>query len=138
MLQMADFAAAGTTVSAPGKILVVEDEQLVSMFLVDLLEDLGHEVLGTARSLSEAISLAQADPPRLAIVDHHILGDADGIAVARELSSRFGTEIILMTGSSGIEAAIRGSGMNPVAVLPKPCDHLEIADAVRRGLLQKR
>ena len=120
------------------KILIVEDEHLVAMYLSDLLDDLGHEVLGMARSRVEAIEVATMEPPALALVDIGLSGGDDGIAVANELADRFGTAIIILTGAGRSAAEDRMANTEPVAVLSKPCDHKELADAISRGLATRK
>jgi hypothetical protein len=72
---------------APLRVLVVEDEALVSLFLTEVLTDLGHEVAGCAVSLQGTLRLAASTPADIALVDIGLAGEGDGIdvAVARPL-----------------------------------------------------
>lgn len=56
------------------KVLVVEDEMLVSMLVEDMLGDLGCEIVGPAASLSEAIPLAETADIDAALLDLNLAG----------------------------------------------------------------
>lgn len=133
MLQMAEFAATGTAVSAPGEFLVVEDEQQVSMYLVDLLDYSGHEVRGTAHDLPGAMTLARTGTSRPAAI-HHLPGYAGGMPAAHTRTSRLTTEIRPKTGESRMDGAPGLTEAIPVAAIPKPCDHKQLTDTNRTGV----
>ena len=56
-------------------ILIIEDEALIAMDLQSLVENLGHEVKGIARTRSEAVALAKNKRPGLILADIQL---ADG------------------------------------------------------------
>src|SRR5665213_1154951 len=69
------------------RVLVVEDEFLVSLTTTDFLEDIGCEVVGPAASLAAAIRLAESEPLDAAVLDINIAGDMIW-PVAEELRRR--------------------------------------------------
>ena len=60
--------------AVPRRILIVEDEVLVSILIEDALADLGIEVAGVAGTLEEALSHAETGDFDCAILDLHIKG----------------------------------------------------------------
>jgi CheY-like chemotaxis protein len=56
------------------RVLVVEDEFLVSLTTIDLLESVGCEVVGPVASLEAAVELAQSEPLDAAVLDINIAG----------------------------------------------------------------
>src|SRR5689334_2132596 len=60
--------------SIPQRILVVEDEMIVALFIEDLVQELGHEVAGTVSRLDEAMARGQQGDFDLAILDVHLHG----------------------------------------------------------------
>jgi DNA-binding response OmpR family regulator len=58
------------------RILVVEDEMLVSMLVEDMLGDLGCVVIGPAASLEEALELARDAEIDIALLDVNLAGKA--------------------------------------------------------------
>jgi CheY-like chemotaxis protein len=57
------------------KALVVEDEFLVSMMIVDMLADLGCEVVGTATTLQAAVEKSSALTLDFAVLDINLNGE---------------------------------------------------------------
>lgn len=58
------------------RVLVVEDEALIALDLEGILEDLGHEVVGVAGGIEQALELLDSldPPPDIAIVDANLGG----------------------------------------------------------------
>lgn len=69
------------------RVLIVEDEALLAMHLEDLLTDLGHEVVGRATRIDEAIDLARDSDIDFAILDINVAG-AKSFPVADILRQR--------------------------------------------------
>jgi DNA-binding NarL/FixJ family response regulator len=67
--------------------LIVDDSDSFLRSASRLLESQGLEIVGTATSSAEALELAAASSPDLALVDVE-LGEEDGLALAAELSTR--------------------------------------------------
>jgi CheY-like chemotaxis protein len=57
------------------KVLVVEDEGIVALWLQGLLEDLGCTVLGPAMRVADALALLEVASPEAAILDVNIKGE---------------------------------------------------------------
>ena len=63
-------------VHPPGcSVLLVEDEVMIRMMVADMLEELGHRVVGEAGEISRAIALAQSIEFELAILDVNLNGE---------------------------------------------------------------
>ena len=60
---------------AARRILIVEDEAIVALFIEDLLEELGHEVAGTVSRLDDAMDRGKQGDFDLAILDVHLHGE---------------------------------------------------------------
>ncbi|HQP19960.1 MULTISPECIES: response regulator [Phenylobacterium] len=58
------------------RVLVVEDEMMVSMLIEDMLGDLGCHVVGPAARLDEALSLAQTAELDCAVLDVNLGGQS--------------------------------------------------------------
>ncbi|QIO36571.1 response regulator [Bradyrhizobium sp. 1(2017)] len=101
-------------------IFLVEDEVLIRMMLVEMVEDLGHEVIAEAGNVDDARSLAEIEQYDLAILDINLHGfsvqPVAEVIAARDLPLFF----LSGYGSEGIPDQFRGR-----PVLSKPCE-LEI------------
>lgn len=57
------------------KILVVEDDPLMSATILDALGDAGYEVAGAASSVAEALALARGVDFHIAVLDYDLNGE---------------------------------------------------------------
>ncbi len=80
------------------KVLILEDEIIVSVALRGELQDLGYSVCSLATSGENAIKISAHEHPDVALMDIKLRGEMDGFEAAREIHKRFGIPIIYMTG----------------------------------------
>lgn len=113
------------------RILIIEDEALVAMELRFVLEDLGHEVVGTAADAKSARALAAETDIDLALVDIHLSDGPTGVALGRELGQDLGVTVLFMTANPGM---VREGVAGTVGVLSKPSDERAVQTAVDYAL----
>ena len=119
----------GTTSSEQQPVFVVEDDMAAREAVALYLEHRGFSVLAAANS-DEALRLAAADSPRIAVCDWHLGGGANGVDVARELQQRYGTQIIFMTAFPIDELQVAADDIDVRAFLRKPLSLSALGDAV--------
>lgn len=118
----------------PTTILVVEDEEMVRDFTVELLSDYGYKVLAAANG-EEALSLlertARVD---LLFTDIVMPGDLDGFALAREAKRRRPELRVLYTSgyTNRFATAEMGETFGPIIAKPYRLDQL--GTQIRRAL----
>ena len=97
------------------RVLVVEDEVLISMMLVDMLEQLECVPVGPAATIGDARPLVAAGAYDVAVLDVHVDG-ASVFDLADEVVAK-GVPVIIASGSGSdaIPQRFRGIGL-----LPKP------------------
>ena len=84
--------------SAKGKrILIVEDEAIVSMDLRYKLESLGYSVPAEISSGEEAVDAASRLRPDVVLMDIRLSGDMDGIDAAARIRDQFGVPVVYLT-----------------------------------------
>ncbi|MGI8724566.1 MAG: response regulator [Methyloceanibacter sp.] len=98
------------------RILVVEDEPLISMLMEDWLQELGCEVAGPAITEQAALDYLGNGGLDAAILDIH-LGNTDSYALADTLREH-GVPIAFSTG----DGAPSAPGFEDLPVLHKPFD----------------
>lgn len=116
------------------RILIIEDEALVAMELRFVLEDLGHEVVGTAADARSARALAAENEVDLALVDIHLSDGATGIDLGRELGQEMGIIVLFMTANPGM---VREGVAGTIGVLTKPTDERAVQKAVDYALRRR-
>ena len=100
------------------RVLIVEDEIIVAMFLEDLMADFGYEIAGVVSHLNEA--MAHAPDYDLALLDVHING-RPVFEFADQLAAR-GTPFVFATGYGARGIPDRHAG-RPVVQKPfQPAD----------------
>jgi len=102
------------------RVLIVENELLLQLAAEDLLQQLGHEVVGWATRASTAIAEAERTHPDFVLMDIELDGARDGIDAAHHIKDRFGIRSLFMTGSSDEEIVRRARNAKPLGYLQKP------------------
>lgn len=118
------------------KILIVDDEAILTMYLEEILIQNGYHVVGSGASGREAIELAQSLSPDLIIMDISMPGDMDGIEAARIIRSDFGIPSIFMTAHSESPIFEKAREADPYGYLIKPVQNIGtrivVDNAIRR------
>ena len=117
-----------------GKILIVEDEPIVSLDLKEELEDMGCEVVGIAESAEEALAAAEHSRPDLALMDIRIVGGMDGIQTAQMLRSGYEIPSVFLTSYTDESAIRRASRQMPYGYLTKPFQSVELSATLEIAL----
>ncbi len=99
------------------QILVVDDDAFMAMLLDEMLQDLGHAVLGPAHDVAGALRLAAGTSADLALVDIDLAGNQEGIQLARELYATAGIPAIFVSGRVALDASAHDAAF---ALLSKP------------------
>ena len=106
------------------RVLVVEDEMMVSMLIEDMLEDLGCKVVGPASRLEEAIELANSVELDCAVLDVNLGGQP--IFPLADLLREKGAPFAFATGYGDAGAPL---GFD-APIIRKPYDVTQVAAAV--------
>ena len=115
-----------TQASGPARILFVDDDLLIAGSTVDLLEDLGHQVI-EAHSAIEALRLLEGGLAADLLITDHAMPGMTGIELAREVRRQYPRlPILLATGFAELE----GSEVVDVARLAKPYTQAQLATEI--------
>ena len=117
---------------APSRILIVDDDPMISQLVVDMLGMDGHDV-DTAVDGMEALEKLQTQRYDLIVTDLH-MPKLDGAAFYQELSRRQShplKKIIFLTGTTGTSEEHRVVQESGVPVLLKPFNVNELIELVR-------
>ena len=111
------------------RVLVVEDETLISMLFEDILADLGCEIVGPAMNIRQATDLATSADIDVAVLDVNLGGDPI-FPVAEILDGR-GVPLVF---SSGYGAHGLPDQWQARPTLPKPFTSEEVAIVLERSI----
>lgn len=102
------------------KILIVEDEGIIAMDIRNQLEGFGYDVVGTAFSGGQAITLATEHRPDLVIMDIVLKGNMDGIGAAQSITKTLNIPVIFLTAYSDPATLRRAQKTGAYGYLIKP------------------
>jgi two-component system, response regulator PdtaR len=102
------------------RVLIVEDEFFISLDTQNLLESIGHDVVGIAVTAEEAVQIAARERPDVVLMDIRLIGPRDGVAAAAEIRSSFGIASIFVTANTDAETQARALATAPLGFLAKP------------------
>ena len=121
----------------PPRVLVVDDEETVTVTLQGILELDGYSV--TASTSGEiALELMRTHPFEVVLTDLRMDG-VDGLDLLRELHTISPDSVaIVLTGYGSLDSAVQALREGAYDYLVKPCDILEMRTTVARGLERAR
>jgi DNA-binding response OmpR family regulator len=114
---------------SPTRVLVIEDDAIIGMFLGEMLADLGYEVCAIEATEDEAVAAADRCRPGLMIVDA-LLGHGSGISAVATILRTGPVPHVFVTGDTAQVRALRPDAV----VLQKPFRKLELTRAIGRVL----
>jgi diguanylate cyclase (GGDEF)-like protein/PAS domain S-box-containing protein len=130
----AEAEAAAAAEVTPARILVVEDEMIISKDIQRSLRKLGYEVVGSAVSGADALAKAEATRPDLVMMDINIKGDMDGIETAALMRQNHRVPVIYLTAFADAPTLERAKLTSPFGYLLKPFQERELATAIEMAL----
>lgn len=102
------------------KIMIVEDEGIIAMDIRNQLKEFGYNVVATAISGEEAITLATQHKPQLVMMDIVLKGHMDGISAAQTITESLHIPIIFLTAYSDTATLQRAKATGAYGYLIKP------------------
>jgi diguanylate cyclase (GGDEF)-like protein/PAS domain S-box-containing protein len=116
------------------RILVVEDENIVSLDVCSSLQMLGYSVAGQAVSGEDAVLKAEKNQPDLILMDIHLKGSMNGIEAAQVIWQRFSLPIIFLTAFTDQETLEQARLAEPYGYLIKPFQEHELDSVITIAL----
>lgn len=113
------------------KVLIVEDEWIVSEEIKEVLVLHGFEVVGQTDNSEDALAMAEQHTPDIALLDIHIQGQNDGIETAKLLSEKYkNIAIIYLTAFADSSHLDRAKRTKPAAYMIKPFEPRNLAISI--------
>jgi CheY-like chemotaxis protein len=117
-------------------VLIIEDEPMIAMDLENLVEELGHTVIGIARTHSEAVKIATEQQPGLILADIKLADMSSGLDAVNELLQHFEVPVIFITAYP--ERYLTGERPEPTFLIPKPFDPTMVSAVISQALFFER
>ena len=119
------------------KILVVDDEAIITMQLEERLHSMGYTVAGMAASGEDAIEKARRLAPDLILMDIVMPGRLNGIEAAQVIISELDIPVVFVTSYADDAIIEKAKQVRPYGYIVKPFNELEIKAAIEVALFRR-
>ena len=130
--QLVDEAGRELAADMATDILIIEDEPLIAMDLESLVEGLGHNVTGVARTRTEAVKLAATKRPGLILADIQLADGSSGLDAVNDLLKTFEVPVIFITAYP--ERFLTGERPEPAFLIAKPFQPTNVSAVISQAL----
>lgn len=120
------------------KVLVVEDDVNIADTLKDMLETLGHEVVGLYDNGPEALIFLRDNTPDIVLLDIQIRGRMNGIEVAGDIQKDYDVPFIFTTAFADEDTIAKAKEKSPYGYIVKPYGMKDIFAAIEMAVSNHR
>ncbi|MBN1150139.1 PAS domain S-box protein [candidate division WOR-3 bacterium] len=120
------------------KVLIVEDQNLISLRIKLVLEQNSFDIVGVVDSAEEALEILERTKPDAIILDIVLSGKMDGITASDIIRKKFGIPIIFLTALKDREQLSELARDQHYAVIYKPIQENEITQNLEKVLSRNR
>ena len=111
------------------RVLIAEDNELVSLTLEEQLTNLGYAVVGVARTGTEAVRLCKQLSPDIVIMDMQ-MPELGGDGAAQQIAKQHPTPVVMLTAYSDTEHIRKAEASGALGYLIKPINPEELPPAI--------
>lgn len=113
-----DSALGEVDESSRTNVLIIEDEPLIALQIEEIVTSLGHHVVGTAATHSQAVALFETHRPSLVLADIQLADGSSGIDAVNEILGKFEVPVVFITAFP--ERLLTGERPEPTYLITKP------------------
>jgi len=117
-------------------VLIIEDETFIAMDLESLVKNLGHNVIGVARTHTDAVALAKNKRPGLILADIQLADGSSGLDAVNELLRTFEVPVVFITAYP--ERFLTGERPEPAFLISKPFQPAMVSAVASQALFFQR
>ena len=99
-------------------VLIIEDEPFIALDLQTLVEELGHHVIGIARTHKEAVKTIESQKPGLILADIQLADGSSGLEAVNQILGNMEVPVIFITAYP--ERFLTGQPPEPAFLITKP------------------
>ncbi|MCT6872054.1 MAG: response regulator, partial [Bartonella sp.] len=100
------------------RILIIEDEPLIALDIEQMVESLGHQVVGIARTRNEAVAIFNQEKPGMVLADIQLADNSSGIDAVNDILKTSTVPVIFITAFP--ERLLTGERPEPTFLVTKP------------------
>lgn len=117
-------------------VLIIEDEPIIALDIETMVEELGHTVIGIARTQREAIALVEQKRPGLVLADIQLADGSSGLDAVNEILTSIDVPVIFITAYP--ERLLTGDRPEPAFLITKPFQPEAVKAAISQALFFDR
>ena len=133
---LADTAGREMAADIATDVLIIEDETFIAMDLESLVRSLGHNVIGVARTHTDAVALAKNRKPGLILADIQLADGSSGLDAVNELLRTFEVPVVFITAYP--ERFLTGERPEPAFLISKPFQPAMVSAVASQALFFQR
>jgi CheY-like chemotaxis protein len=118
------------------EVLIIEDEPLIAHDLRSIVEELGHSVVGMARTHREAVAAIETAEPGLILADIQLADGSSGLDAVNEILGALSTPVIFVTAYP--ERFLTGAPPEPAFLVTKPFSVESLKAVISQALFFNR
>jgi DNA-binding NarL/FixJ family response regulator len=112
------------------KVLIVEDEGIVSLDLKSTLAAFGDIKSEIAFTGENAIEMMRKNKPDLVLMDIGLKGKIDGIETAKIAIEKYKVPVVFLTGFADHLTEKRANSLSPSGYMTKPVDEVKLKELI--------
>ncbi len=116
-----------------GKVMIIEDEAIIAMDISAIVEGLGHNITGIARTRDEAVRLAARIRPDLILADIQLADNSSGVDAVNDILAKF-LHIPVVFITAFPERLLTGERPEPAFIINKPYTEEQVRSAVSQAM----
>jgi CheY-like chemotaxis protein len=134
--RLVDVAAREIAEQVKTSVLIIEDEPIIALDIEAIVRDLGHDVIGIARTHKEAVALATEAEPGLVLADIQLADGSSGLDAVNSILQQSDLPVIFITAFP--ERLLTGEKPEPAFLITKPFQPEAVKAAVSQALFFDR
>ncbi len=131
-----DVAAHEITQQVATDVLIIEDEPIIALDLEAIVQDLGHRIVGVARTRKEAAGLIGEHRPSLILADIQLADGSSGLDAVNDILHSTDAAVVFITAYP--ERFLTGDRPEPAFLLTKPFEPEAVKAAISQALFFDR
>ena len=117
----------------PTRVMIIEDEPVIALNLHDIVEAAGHEVVGSAGTVDDAVKLARETRPGLILADIRLQDGGSGLDAVNRILAEADVPVVFITAFP--EYLLTGERPEPTFLVTKPFDPFTVTVTISQALL---
>lgn len=112
------------------RILIVEDDAIISLLLEKRLQRFGYEVAAVVDTGVDAVNYIKQESVNLVLMDIMLFGEMNGIEAINQVRKFSDVPVIYLTGNADASIKKQAMDTNPREYMIKPIDFIKLNKAI--------